>query len=192
MEQIIQLDKELFLYLNNLGQTQWDVFWIVLSERTTWIPLYIALLLLLYVKLGWRKTALILVLSLLMVLFTDQITNLFKSGFQRYRPCHTPEFDGLMRRVDCVGRGRFGFTSAHASNHFGLALFLGLILRSYFKWILGALLIWAAFIAYSRVYLGVHFPLDVFCGGILGLVLARLNYALYQRILKKYPGKFKG
>lgn len=189
MEQIIQFDKDLFLYLNNLGNTKWDNFWIVLSERTTWIPLYIILLFVLYLKIGWRKAALVLVLSLLMVLFTDQITNLFKSGFERYRPCHTPEFDGIMRRVDCVGRGRFGFTSAHASNHFGLALFLGLILRKHMKWILPVLLIWAGFIAYSRVYLGVHFPLDILCGGILGLILARLNYSLYQRILRKYPEK---
>lgn len=190
MDEIIQLDKDLFLYLNTLGTTTWDGFWTFLSERSFWIPLYILLLYLLYKKFGLKQTVLVLALTLLMILFTDQITNVFKNSFQRSRPCFTPEFEGLMRKVGCERRGQFGFTSAHASNHFGIALFLGLIFRQKFKWMLGALLIWAAFISYSRVYLGVHFPLDIICGATLGLVLAGLNFKLYSWIIKKYPKTF--
>lgn len=190
MEEIIQLDKELFLYINTLGTTTWDGFWTFLSERTFWIPFYILLLYILFKNFGLKRTGLILALTLLMILCTDQITNVFKNYFQRPRPCFTEEFQGIMRTVGCDGRGRFGFTSAHASNHFGMALFLGMILRQKYKWILGLLLIWAAFISYSRIYLGVHFPLDVFCGAILGLILSGLNYKLYRFILKKYPTYF--
>ena len=190
MEEIIQLDKELFLYLNTLGTTTWDSFWIFLSERSFWIPLYILLLYLLYKNFGLKTTILILILTLLMVGFTDQIANVFKRGFERLRPCFTPEFEGIMRKVGCKGRGGFGFFSAHASNHFGLALFLGLILRQKYKWMLSALLIWAGFISYSRIYLGVHFPLDVICGAALGLILAGLNFTLYKWVLKKYPKVF--
>lgn len=189
MEEIIKLDKELFLFINTLGSSNWDGFWLFLSERFYWIPLYIVLFGLIIYKLGIRKACVILGLCLLMILFTDQITNLFKSGFQRLRPCHDPKLQGLMRRVTCSGR--YGFTSAHASNHFGFALFLGLIFRNKIKWLLPALLVWAGFISYSRIYLGVHFPLDIICGATLGLVFAYLNYKIYQKIIGKYSNFFQ-
>lgn len=190
MQEIIQLDKELFIFLNTLGSTTWDGFWIFLSERTYWIPLYIFLLYLLYKNFGLKKTGLILALTLLMVLFTDQITNLFKDGFQRPRPCFTPEFEGIMRGVACERRGLYGFTSAHASNHFAIALLLGLVLRNSYKWMLPVLIIWAALIAYSRIYLGVHFPLDVICGAAMGLILGWSFYKLFNYLTVRYPDYF--
>lgn len=191
MEEIIRLDKELFLYLNTMGTPQWDGFWTFISERTYWIPFYFVLLYVLYRNFGLKKTGLILAFTLLMVLATDQITNILKDSIQRYRPCFHEEFEGIMRAVGCERRGRFGFTSAHASNHFGIALFLGLILGSKFKWALPALLIWAAFISYSRIYLGVHFPLDVICGGMMGLLIGYGFYKFYLRISTKYEDKLE-
>lgn len=190
MQEIIQLDKELFIFLNTLGSTTWDGFWIFLSERTYWIPLYIFLLYLLYKNFGLKKTGLILALTLLMVLFTDQITNLFKDGFQRPRPCFTPEFEGIMRGVACERRGLYGFTSAHASNHFAIALLLGLVFRNSYKWMLPVLIIWAALIAYSRIYLGVHFPLDVICGAAMGLILGWSFYKLFNYLTVRYADYF--
>lgn len=190
MNEIIQLDKEAFIYLNSLGNTTWDWFWIAISERTYWIPFYLLLLFLLYKTIGLKKTGLVLGLTLLMVLFTDQITNIFKDGFQRLRPCFHEEFQGIMRGVGCERRGRFGFTSAHASNHFAIAFLLGLILKNRFKWIFPILIIWAALISYSRIYLGVHFPLDVICGGTMGILFGIGMFKIYQFILSKYPEKF--
>lgn len=190
MAEIIALDKELFLYLNTLGNSRWDGFWIFLSERSYWIPLYLVLLYFLYKNFGLRKTALILVLTLLMILLTDQITNVFKDGFQRLRPCFVKEFEGIMRAVGCERRGQYGFTSAHASNHFAIALLLGLIFRNKFKWMLPVLLLWAGFISYSRIYLGVHFPLDVICGGGMGFLIGYLFYRLYLWVITKYPHRF--
>ncbi|MGB6084732.1 phosphatase PAP2 family protein [Moheibacter sp.] len=191
MDEIIQLDKDLFLFLNTLGSSTWDGFWTFLSERSYWIPLYIFLLYLLFKNFGLKKTFLILILTLLMVLFTDQITNLFKDGFQRPRPCFTPEFEGIMRGVGCERRGLYGFTSAHASNHLAIALLLGLVFKKMYKWMLPLLLVWAVLIAYSRIYLGVHFPLDVICGGVMGLILGWTFYRLYQYLIIRYANYFE-
>src|SRR5690606_40868402 len=125
------------------------------------------------------------------VLFTDQITNLFKDGFQRPRPCFTPEFEGIMRGVGCERRGLYGFTSAHASNHLAIALLLGLVFKKMYKWMLPLLLVWAVLIAYSRIYLGVHFPLDVICGGVMGLILGWTFYRLYQYLIIRYANYFE-
>lgn len=189
MEELIALDKELFLFLNNLGSETWDGFWTFLSERTYWIPFYLFLLFLLYRFFGFKKTALILVLTLLMVLATDQLTNFIKNFSQRPRPCFTEGFEGIMRGVGCERRGRFGFTSAHASNHFGIAIFLGLILRKKIKWSLWFLIIWAAMISYSRIYLGVHFPGDIFFGMLIGLSLGYCFYKIYLIVEKRIKTK---
>lgn len=187
LEELIKLDKEFFLFLNTLGTSGWDGFWIFLSERTYWIPFYFLLLWLLYNNFGKRKTILILVLTLVMILVTDQLTGIIKALTERLRPCYTPGFDGLMRGVGCEKRGRYGFPSSHASNHFGIAIFLGLIFRSKIKWMLIFLLIWAALISYSRIYLGVHFPLDVICGSFIGLGFGYMFFVIYKKLCRKYP-----
>lgn len=190
MEEIIQLDKEFFIFLNTMGTPGWDGFWSFMSERTYWIPFYLLLLWLLFKNFGWKQTALVLVLTLLMILVTDQITNVIKNATARPRPCFTPEFEGIMRGVACEGRGRFGFTSAHASNHFGIAVFLGLIFRQKIKLMIGLLIVWAALISYSRIYLGVHFPGDVIVGTVIGTTFGYLFYRVYKKIISRYHEKF--
>jgi len=186
MEQIIQIDKDAFLYLNNLGNPSWDDFWRFVSYKFTWIPFYILLFVLLIKHLGWKKAMVVLVLTLFMILISDQVTNIIKDSVKRLRPCFTKEFEGLIRPIGCERRGQFGFTSAHASNHFALALLIGMVLRKKIKWLIYVLLIWAAIIAYSRVYLGVHFPLDILCGGILGLIISTGFYYLYKAVERKW------
>ncbi|MFA5620028.1 MAG: phosphatase PAP2 family protein [Weeksellaceae bacterium] len=191
MEQIVDLDKALFLYLNNLGTSQWDGFWLFVTEKEVWIPLYGLFAYLLFRKFGIKKTLLIFVLTALLILCVDQVSNIFKYGIQRLRPCFTDEFEGLMRPVACEGRGKFSFVSAHASNHFAIAVFLGMLYRKYFKWMIWVLLIWASMIAYSRIYLGVHFPLDIVCGGVIGILFALLLYWIFKKILQIFPGYFE-
>ncbi|SMC43140.1 phosphatase PAP2 family protein [Moheibacter sediminis] len=186
MQEIIQLDKDLFLYLNTLGTPMWDGFWTFISERFYWVPLYIFLVYLVYRNFGWKNMFIILGLTILMIALTDQITNFFKGTFLRLRPCFTKEFEGIMRPVGCERRGAHGFTSAHASNHIALAIFLGLIFKDKIKWLIYALLVWAIVISYSRIYLGVHFPLDVICGGAMGLIFGLIFYKIYIWITKKY------
>lgn len=173
-EQLIAYDKELFLFLNNLGTEGWDGFWLFMTNKLHWIPLYVLLLVLLYKQLGWRRTLLILVAAGLLILLTDQLTNFFKYGVQRLRPCYDPETRSLMRLVKASCGGKFGYFSAHAANHMAIAAFLTYFLRHRFRYIGFVLVPWALLIAYSRIYIGVHFPLDVFSGLAIGLFLSWL------------------
>jgi undecaprenyl-diphosphatase len=175
-DQLLQYDTELFLYLNNLGTSQWDDFWITYTTKIYWAPFYALLLYWLY-KAYDKKAFLITVLFVgLMILFTDQITNLFKHGFERSRPCHV---DALMHQMRIVREGcggRFGFFSGHASNSMAIAVFVGLMLKNKFKYLIYALVVWAMVMAYSRIYVGVHYPLDIFCGMIFGAFSGLLFY----------------
>jgi len=87
LEQLLQLDEDLFLLLNGLGNTSWDTFWLVITNKLTFIPLYAILLFLIHKKLGTKNLILLVFVIAAMITFTDQITNLFKDGFKRPRPC---------------------------------------------------------------------------------------------------------
>ena len=179
-------DVNIFLYFNNLGSQKWDSFWLFVTEKETWIPLYIIFLILLYKKFGWKKTLVAGVCIVLMITAADQFSNVLKNGFQRLRPCHNPDIQGLFRAIGCEGRGKYGFTSAHASNHIAVALFIGTLMYRYYKWLIYVLILWALMIGYSRVYVGVHFTGDVFFGTIVGIIAALLFIRIYYWFIKKY------
>ncbi|MDZ7845719.1 MAG: phosphatase PAP2 family protein [Owenweeksia sp.] len=146
MDKLLQWDTKVFLWFNNLGNEAWDPFWLFVSEKFTWVPLY-ALLLLMLVRAKHGK-AMWVALGLLVVniFLTDQgSTWFFKQQFERLRPCHVEALQGQMRIVKEGCGGQYGFLSAHAANTFGMAMLLGLVLRQRFRWLLPVLLCWAAF-----------------------------------------------
>ena len=180
---MIHLDEQLFLWLNNLGTPTWDGFWLFMTDKYNMIPLYLFLLGLSIWKWGWKKGLGVLLTAILMIAFTDQVTNLFKSGFARLRPCHDPDIAPFMRLVKAKCGGKYGFFSGHASNSFAVALFfIGLFQNQYrhMRW----LLLWAAMVAYSRVYVGVHYPLDIFCGALFGSFSGYGFQRLYKKVFK--------
>ena len=179
-------DVQWFLYFNNLGESKWDPFWLFITEKRVWIPLYILFIVVLYLKLGWKKTVLATVCVALMILSADQLTNIFKDGFERDRPCYNPAIQGHFRAIGCEGRGPHGFTSAHASNHLAIAIFIGTILYKQYRWLIYALLIWALTIAYSRVYVGVHYTGDIFFGGIIGIIFSLIYLKIYYHFEKRF------
>ncbi|WP_347924886.1 phosphatase PAP2 family protein [Pontimicrobium sp. SW4] len=185
LDLILQYDTELFLFLNNLGNTTWDGFWLVVTNKLTFIPLYAVLLYLIYKHLGW-KTSLLLVLVIAgMITFTDQITNLFKDSFQRPRPCRVNDLEGLIRYV-APRCGKYGFFSGHSSNSMAAAVFAGLLLRPYYKKLIFILLFWSAVVAYSRIYVGVHYPLDIICGLAFGAFAGFIFYKLQIYLRKRF------
>jgi len=185
-EELIQLDKELFLFLNGLGNSNWDGFWLFATNKLSSIPLYFVLLVLSYKQLGLRKTFVVLLTVAILILVTDQLANFFKYGVQRLRPCYDQDVSTVMRLVKNSCGGRFGYFSAHAANSFAVASFFTFLLKPKFRYIGLLLFFWAIIVAFSRIYIGVHFPLDVLTGAVIGLGLGWLFVKLYIFALHKF------
>lgn len=191
MERLAELDKELFLYLNNLGSEQWDWMWVAISDKWMAIPLYAVLLFLIYKKFGFKPTILTLVVITLLITATDQLANLFKHGFERPRPCRQ---EGIMEyaRFVAVRCGSFGYFSAHAANSTGVAVFLSLLFKKHYPRLFIFLMLWAVVVSYSRIYLGVHYPGDVITGIFVGALFGYLFYLLWKYLARKIFKKSLG
>jgi len=185
MEYIINWDKELLVYLNSLGNPTFDVFWIWITNKWIWAPLYMIFVFFIYKKYRHyiKNFIVILILVALGVAVCDQIANIFKYGVGRLRPCHDPELSGVMRYVICGGK--YGFYSAHASSTFFIATFLSLVIYNPYKFLPYVLFFWAIIVSYSRIYLGVHFPIDVIVGALSGIIIGFLFLIFYRKRIKK-------
>ena len=184
-EEVIQWDKEVFLFLNGLGSTTWDGFWMFITNKWGSIPLYAVLLLLSIRFLGWKRTGILLIAVALLITTTDQLANFFKYGVGRLRPCHDEQLFETMRLVKHSCGGKFGYFSAHAGNTMAVAWFFSIVFRDRIRWIPYLLLLWAILVGYSRIYIGVHFPGDVLTGILIGALFGWLYAKLYIFALRK-------
>lgn len=183
MHEIITEDKEIFLFLNNLGSDTFDRFWVIVSGTWIWVPLYVIFLYLLAKNYKVRNLVFILIFIALGVTVSDQLAGIFKSGIGRLRPCHDPSLDHLMREVQCGGQ--FGFYSSHASNTFFIATFMTMLLFKKYSFLPYFLFFWAAMVSYSRIYLGVHFPMDILMGAAMGFFLGGFFSTLALKVIRK-------
>lgn len=183
MEELLKLDKELFVFLNSLGSIPYDDFWSIITKQAYWSPLFIGVFYLIQKKVGWKNFGIIILFLALLITFTDQITNLFKNGFQRLRPCNNPEIKNAIRVV--IHRNSFSFFSGHASNSMGSTMFIFLIIRKFYKHT-HLLFFFPLIFAYSRIYLGLHYPLDILSGYIFGIINGIIFYKLYSLFMNKY------
>lgn len=181
---IVQKDKDFFLLINqHCPNTFFDWLMPIMRESKTWIPLYVLLIIFASIKLK-KKVWLWILFAIVTVALTDQISShIFKPFFARLRPCADPIFSPQIRLLLDHCSGGFSFTSSHACNHFGIAIFIITSLGAYLNNWKYLFIFWAAIICFAQVYVGVHYPIDVLCGGLLGALIGRLTARFYLKKL---------
>ena len=187
IEAIKNWDEASFLWLNSFHSSALDPIVLQLTQTISWIPLYVLLLYQIY-RIDPKNTAWILGGVMLTILLSDQVTSgLMKPYFERLRPCHDPRWEGMLHLYGRCG-GLYGFVSSHAANTFGLATFLTLKLGKKQKAI-AWLFLYALLVSYTRIYLGVHYPLDVFFGAVVGVLAAVFSWLCVDVLKRKFVRK---
>jgi undecaprenyl-diphosphatase len=188
IEKIESIDQNLFLYLNSFHADWLDPIMMQVSNKLFWIPLYLLLFCIVQRRFGWKNMGWFALLVALTILFCDQLSStVLKQYFARYRPCNNLDLKGMVHTFHGHCGSGFSFVSGHAANYFGLTTLLASFMKKRNATIL--LLTWAALIAYSRVYLGLHYPADILFGGLLGVVIGRMLYQLNGYTVRKSKGK---
>ena len=184
MDTLLELDKDLLIFLNSFHADWLDPIMFWLTKTIVWLPLYLFLLYL-SIRQFKKQTWVVLVGIGLTILLADQITSgLMKPFFERLRPSRDPGLEGLIHLVNGYKGGKYGFASGHAANTFGTATFFFLVFRNIHPWIKW-IFVWAALMTYTRIYLGVHYPGDILVGGMIGCSVGWIGYKTFSLILRK-------
>ena len=183
MNTLAETDSQLFLFLNGLHADWMDKVMVLLTDMWAWFPLYLLLIYWAIRQYGKRCWWIILAV-VLVVLCTDQLaSHVCKPVFQRLRPCYNADFQDLIHLPKGMAGGKYGFVSSHAANTFGIAAFLTPALRKYRPWTAIVLYLWAFISSYSRIYIGYHYPGDILCGAILGILIGLIFWKVFQLIV---------
>lgn len=176
MEQLLLWDQRCFIFLNGLGNTAWDPFFQTVTLTTIWFPLFIYFIWLAFVSFD-RKTFYKMVLTTgLMVLFVALLGVMVKYGVGRPRPHQVLDGFNEIRALKAVEGP--SFFSGHASSSFAIVSLLWLFFKKQKPWFL-VFFFWPILYSFSRIYIGVHYPLDVLFGGIIGMLSAFVSYRVY-------------
>jgi len=179
-ERLAEWDRDLFVYLNNLGIEDYDGFWIWITQITHWVPLYIIFLLLFISAFYWRRALLAVFSTLLTFFLTLMLTTVVKTYVARLRPNNEPLLHDLIRVLQ--EPHNFSFFSGHAASSFSVTTFVVLSLRRMYKWVY-IFYIWPILFASSRIFVGVHYPGDILVGAGVGVLMAVLVYHFYKKAL---------
>ncbi|TXF74826.1 phosphatase PAP2 family protein [Chryseobacterium sp.] len=186
LEQIQQIDLQLFLYLNAKHSAFFDPVMYWASDKLFWIPFYAFILFILIREYKKRSVSVLISIGILIALCDQIASHLIKNNVKRLRPSHEPTLQNLIHLSKAGPGGDYGFISSHSANAFGLAAFLILLLPKKYdplKWFLG---FWAVLVAYSRIYNGVHYPSDVIVAMLIGILLGYLVFKIYWKVKSKY------
>lgn len=179
------IDARLLLIVNGAHSPFFDsVMWCI-SGRWIWVPFYAVLAYLLFRRMSWKRASICLVTIGLIILAADQTcATLIRPEIGRLRPANLNNpLSSFVHVVNGYRGGRYGFPSCHAANTFALAVFMSLVIRH--KWFTVMMFSWAFIVSYSRMYLGVHYFGDLFCGATIGSLFAVLFYYLPNYLFKR-------
>ncbi|HRW63714.1 MAG TPA: phosphatase PAP2 family protein [Bacteroidales bacterium] len=192
LEFLKNIDTQLFLFLNSLHSPLSDKLMWWFSGTKFWIPLYLIIVVYMVYKFRWKAVVSLIFIALAVTLADQVSVHAFKNVFMRLRPCHTPELQEIVHLVNNKCGGQYGFVSSHAANTFAVAFFLSRLFKN--KGFTYFIFFWASIVSYSRIYLGVHYPLDIIGGAVLGYFIGLAVFYLHQQTVfclnKKYPKTF--
>jgi undecaprenyl-diphosphatase len=176
-QQLITFDNQLLIEINSCNSAYFDNFMYLISKVGIWAFLYGSII---YVLIReYKKKAWILILLLILcVVLTDQVSVFIKESVERLRPSHNPDLADIIHLVKNKKGGMYGFVSSHAANVVGFATLTALYFRNNIYTI--SMAFWAILICYSRIYLGMHYPLDCIGGAITGFTIAVVIYYLFK------------
>lgn len=178
LEKILLLDRELLLRINGSHTPAWNTAMWYLSASWTWIPVYLLLLYAVRHTFSVKYAFYFMVFAAIAVGCADYVASgVLKPLVMRLRPCHDASLAEQIFLVRSYCGGQYGFASSHAANFFALATITSLTFRQYAVTLLA--FVCAAAVAYSRLYLGVHYPTDVLAGGAIGAVFAAIAYGIF-------------
>ena len=187
LEQLIHYDQELFLLVNQvLSNSFFDWLMPILRNPYTWAPLY--LFLIIFLIRNYKKKGIVMLVFFIMTFGIADSTSssLIKPEVMRVRPCNDVIFkDQVKLRVRC-GSG-YSFPSSHATNHFALGMFLLVIFRKRWKPIIWLSLGWAASISFAQIYVGVHYPIDILMGALLGSIIGIFTATIFLYFQPNQP-----
>jgi len=186
LQHLVDFDRHLFYAINHgMSNSFFDAVMPWVSNKKNWIPLYILIIAFCLWKYRMWGFAIIIGISLSAGIADFTSASVAKAEVQRLRPCRDPVTAPTdIERVPC-GPG-YSFPSTHATDHFAMAIFMALIWCKRWRWIWFWAILWAGLISFSRIYVGVHFPLDVFCGAIYGALVGWLVSWIYKKVTAKY------
>lgn len=185
LERILEWDRETFIYLNNLGIEDYDIFWTTITNFNTWIPLFLLFFILIFLKYPKREAIFVVLTLIAMIFFVTTLTDLTKHTVARLRPNNDEEINTLIRILKTPGT--YSFFSGHSASSFAITTLVVLFLKNRFKWS-WLFFIWPLLFAMSRVFVGVHFPVDILVGTTVGILSAFFFYMLYVRLIAPYLG----
>ncbi|MER3373494.1 MAG: phosphatase PAP2 family protein [Allomuricauda sp.] len=183
LKRLLEWDRDTFIYLNSLGIEEYDGFWSAITNIATWIPLFILFLVLLFLKFPKREAWFKFLTIVGLVIFITSITHWTKISVARLRPNNAEEINALIRVLKSPTD--YSFFSGHASSSFSITTLVFLFFKKKMKWVV-LFFIWPILFAISRIYVGVHFPIDILVGAVVGILSGLLFYKLYNRFILPY------
>lgn len=183
LERIIEIDKKVLVVFNNLGSERFDTLWLFITKQSSWVPFFIFLAYLIFKSSSWKNLLLVMLFTAILLTIGNETVEACKIYFERLRPCNDPTVNTLIRIVK--DSKSFSFFSGHATNSMSCMVFVFFVLKKHYRYTF-MIFLYPLIFAYSRIYLGVHFPTDILTGYIFGASLGFLFFIGYQKAQKKY------